>query len=816
MQSILPSSYSYAQPQAALFARGRTTSKFEPPPSDSPDDELYEDDTAFPEPEPGRVRIGRDIITEEGLDALAQIARKIKLDGSLSPKRLDRIFKDIRETQTVAKEDLEDIKRFVRDLESWHRELHTAYRDSKYSDQKLNQDIMTAHLFLQQWVGARERYRTQARTQELDRISEGSSAFSPTTAGFYTWAAISQKAMKETLSVMEGLKNGDGAILFKGNSAEMLTRDQIWQTKMTMLNQAVEQAKAGKPPEIDVQYYELTSRTMLSKLVECSRAGCKVRVNLDPGRVTGDRQGVLYVTELSRKLYTAVCLLDAADAGADIGLSLFPVHKEIGDENLMHQKLFRVGDQVILGGMNANSASSENVDAAVKLQGPGARRLVEIFQEDTERSVGAELADIYDPEKTSLISAGHMYVGPSGLISLLLMAAGTDFRGVDRPLLPWNGETLNKLAEAAGTRVDLLVEFDDMNEDGVKDGFDLQEFMARGDQPSNVVELKRDGGRLLSRQLKEIVERLNDDANHARAMDVELPDGKPVGAAALAVGNEPTERMAILLHAIATAEKHIYVPSFVMTRVVARAIAARYEELKAQGKTLDVKVVLDSGIYPDGGTPNEAGYLALEDAGIPVRWALLERTDPAHDRKIHAKALITEKMAVLGSTNMSSRGLMDNWELSGAVTFDESDPELEKQRRELIADFMRTWERDSVEINTRKVAEERLKEIDTPDKPHRIQEARSSITREVIRRIYNYERDSAALVRRLVESNPEVREAIDRKVAQGVPEGYATLTALDEVLGPFRFDEELRKMESWKALEPLTRGNYLEFDSFQL
>lgn len=802
----------FTRPQAAYYAGRGPSKRFMPADGESPDEGLGDESSPqFPELEKGRVRVGRDIISEECLNAVGELAGKIKLDESLTPKRLESMINDIRETETADRNDLREFDKFVRAVNVWHRELHQAYRASDYKDTKTNNNLLKVHQFLQQWEGARERYRIQARTQELDRIAEGSPAFSPTTAGFYTFAAISQKNMKETLSAMDRIREGDESIVYNGNSAEVLTRDQIWSTKMKMLDGAINEARNGNAAaEIDVQYYELTSRTMLSKLVEASEAGCKVRVNMDPGRVIEDRSGNLFVNELAKKLYTSYCILDAADRGNDIGLTLFPVEREIDDTNLMHQKLFRVGEQVILGGMNANSASSENVDAAVKLEGPGARRLVEIFSEDTELSAGAKLEEIYDSKKTALLSAGHMYIGPSGLISLLLAAAGTDFRGVDKPLLPWNAETLNKLAEAAGTRLDLIVEMEDTNGDKTKDGLDLQAFMQKGDTPSNTLELKREGGRLLARQVKEIVERVQSEENVERALDISLPEGKAVGKSSLAIGNQPTERIAVLLNTIASAEEFIYVPSFVMTRVVARAIVARYDELKAQGKTLDIRCVLDPGIYPDGGTPNEAGYLALEDAGIPVKWALLARTDPTHDRKIHAKALITEKMAVLGSTNMSSRGLMDNWELSGSISFDPSDPESIKQQRSIVNDFLKTWEGEAVEVNTLKVAEERLREIDSPDKPHRIQEARSSIVRETIRRIYNYEKEAAGVVRRLVDSSQEVRESIDRHVAAGVPEGYATLTSLEEVLGPNKFHEELRKTNAWQSLEPLTKGDYLE------
>ena len=187
--------------------------------------------------------------------------------------------------------------------------------------------------------------------------------------------------------------------------------------------------------------------------------------------------------------------------------------------------------------------------------------------------------------------------------------------------------------------------------------------------------LSQAGKQLIADLATKVTEATLDPVNLERLADVELPEGKVSGKTVVGVGDLPVEREALLLHAISTAEEFIYIPTFVITKPVARALAARSEELKAEGKKLDVRVVADTNIYPFGGTPNEYGVFPLEDAGIKVRWSLIPRSVKEHDRKIHAKQVITDKMEFVGSTNLSTAGLNKNWELSGLVMFDENDPE---------------------------------------------------------------------------------------------------------------------------------------------
>jgi phosphatidylserine/phosphatidylglycerophosphate/cardiolipin synthase-like enzyme len=757
----------------------------------------------FPEPEPGRVRIGRDVLSEADLDSLGKLAAEVNLPARLSRQRIVTIMDEIRDQQSITKNDLKVLEKFVRAMRDWHKQLHASYRQDGYHNDKVSADLLACHHFLHQWDGAKERYRITQRTEELSRIGAGSSAVNPTTQAFYTYAQTSQRDMKRTLHVMEALADGNRRVTLDGNRTTVLTRDEIWQTKMKLLDEAIENGKKGHPVEIDVQYYELTSQRMLRKLVAAARAGNSLRVNLDPGRLSESRDGDLGVSELARKLQTAYRMLDAADEGLDIGFTLFPTERVIGPENLMHQKFFRVGERVLLGGMNANARSGENVDAAVLIEGPAARRLVGVFSRDTQLSLGAKLNDVYHPEHTAMLATAGMHIGPTALIALLLNAAGKKYRDVDSPRLPHTPQTLKKLAKAAGTRLDLVIDMQS------KDDAALAEFLRKGDMPSNVVQLKRDGGRLVARQVREVAERIAKKGNQERAARVTSPLAAPQGKQTVSVGDGPTERTALMLHAISHAEKFVYVPAYVLTRVVAKALVARAEELRKQGRTLDVRVILDPSIYPDGGTPNEGGYLALEDGGVKVRWAQLVRTELSHNRKVHAKAIITEKTALLGSTNFSSKGLKSNWELSGLIDFDESDADSVKQRQRLVDDFLQTWQRESIEIDTNKVAENRLADVTGPDRGARLEEARHGVVLESIHMLVNYERDSVEVVNKLLNQHPELDADIQRRIEEGMTPGYAKLTVIEDKLGHETLQHALQATPSARALRELAAGHYI-------
>ncbi|MCB1234123.1 MAG: alanine racemase [Verrucomicrobiae bacterium] len=282
--------------------------------------------------------------------------------------------------------------------------------------------------------------------------------------------------------------------------------------------------------------------------------------------------------------------------------------------------------------------------------------------------------------------------------------------------------------------------------------------------------------------------------------------GAPTGRDIVVLGPAlPAEREALVLHAISEAEEFVYIPTFVITRAVARALAARKAELKAKGKSLDIKVIADAGIYSYGGTPNTHGVLALEDAGIDVHWSLLPRSTADHDRKIHAKQIITDKMEFFGSTNLSNKGLTDNWELSGLVMFDPDDADSMATREQSKASFLKLWDHESFSLDSRKVAEKRLEESsDVKDYAMRVEEARHSALKSLLSRIRQFELESAAWMQTQAQ-DPAVEKRRQENLVAGMAEGYALLNAVETTLGTDEFYAQLNKLDAMRSLRSLRR-----------
>jgi hypothetical protein len=217
---------------------------------------------------------------------------------------------------------------------------------------------------------------------------------------------------------------------------------------------------------------------------------------------------------------------------------------------------------------------------------------------------------------------------------------------------------------------------------------------------------------------------------------------------------------------------------------------------------LDIRVIADPGVYPDGGTPNEYGVKFLENAGIPVRWALLPRTDE-HDRKVHAKAMLTENGEFFGSTNFSNKGLTDNWEQSGYVRIDPKDKAAQQGHDLAVADFLQMWDDKSFELNTLEKGLE-MRERSKGDKDYEVQadEARYGIVRSVIRGIENVEKASATFIQQQA-SDPKTAERISELVEEGYDDGSATLMAVREKMGDDAFFKALENLEQRQNLEKL-------------
>ena len=210
---------------------------------------------------------------------------------------------------------------------------------------------------------------------------------------------------------------------------------------------------------------------------------------------------------------------------------------------------------------------------------------------------------------------------------------------------------------------------------------------------------------------------------------------------------------------------------------MARALV---EKKNKMGEDFQVRVVLDPGIYGYGGTPNEKGYRYLEDNGIPVKWAVLDRSNPDHDRKVHAKLMVTDEMMLTGSTNFSSKALRANWELSDVVYFGEDEKSRVKQD-ELHQDFDRLWNREAMSLDTNAAAQRKYADMKAgPEKDLLVDRERGRTIKSFLRSIENYERAIGERVQGEVAKNPELQFNLDQHVQRGEARGYALLDMLGD------------------------------------
>lgn len=599
-------------------------------------------------------------------------------------------------------------------------------------------------------------------------------------AAYLTWNPAPQARVQTLLDNVQQLEARTSSMVTTGNKMEPVHQEKLWKTMLNLLDEATASAQAGKPVPIDVQYFEMTSSSFVRRLAEAARAGCPVRINIDPSRPMQNNTADLSVDDGPRKMRALLQLTQIP--GADVAVSVFPVARQLGSlQELMHRKVLRVGDRVLFGGMNANEGSGENYDTGYLVEGPLARQLSLEFEEDLKRSAGSDPEEIYGEKMMNDFKEGDVALTTHGLATTLDALSGPTPAGTRIDSKP-SFEQLEELAKRCDVKLNDLVDETALRR-------------AVSHRSRRPIKLKLKGTQMLSKLFRLIFKNTEDPKNIEKLLVSRPASGEPVGNVTAALGTTSEQREALILEAISSAEKFIYVPTFVLTKAIARALVARRDELKSQGKDLDVKVVVDAGVYGYGGTPNEDGYVTLEDAGIPVRWSLLTRVYADHDRKIHAKQILTDKMELVGSTNLSNKGIRDNWELSGLVYFDPDSPQAVAAQAEGVSRFNDLWERESISLDTRAA----MTRIDVSG--YGEEEARKRAIRACLGMINNYEKRTANLVEKLIGTNPDLKKRADELQGQGMAYGYARLLACEEGLGKDEFFSELHGLKARKNLD---------------
>lgn len=608
------------------------------------------------------------------------------------------------------------------------------------------------------------------------------------------WTNSETEKTRAVLEQINNLKSGESPMITNQNEVQPVHHKEIWKTMNDLLDKAVEDGKNGKPVEIDLQYYELTSHEMVKKIADAAKAGNKVRLNLDAGRLTfpaKDSEGDTYfnLDATPDKIRTIIQLASVPDA--DIAVSLFPQKDLLGSPTeLMHRKVMRVGDQVLVGGMNANLGSGENVDSSYLVEGEAATKLAENVARDIKNSKGATLENIWGEAHIEKFSETSLKLGPRGFIALLDCLRGPEPAGAEPPEIQ-TYEELAALAKEAGVKLSTLVT---EQPDGAEAAF-TKMMNGRGH-----LTLSKKGKNLLQAQIDRAIKLTNAPKNLKKLDDMQAPDGKVKGTVRVDVADQPSEREALVLNAISDAEKFVYLPAFVLTRSVAAALVARRDQVAAEGGNLDVRVLVDASIYPHGGTPNSYGVKFLEDHGIQPRWSKLERSG-AHDRKIHAKHMITDKGEVTGSTNFSTKGLRDNWETSVYVHYN-GEPAAEKAKESSTGEFDSLWN-DGFELNSTDYAALLNRGTPAEDSPYIIDQSRDSAITQVLYMLGNYERETGKFHQTLLHENAEVNARFEALRADGYSYGDSLLQAVDDVLGTDEHKRLLSGLSTDQSLNQL-------------
>ncbi len=720
-----------------------------------------------------------------------------------------RAVEELFEKGQMGLESLENLESYAKSLKKeWKADKEAIWqcKSTDYEECDLEEvegwesDLLINAPFLGYYTNFTEELREATAKMAVQALAGAQFGPAPAVAGYAAyangtkWSGSAERATQELIETYQAYQQGESPMITEGNSVHQVHREELWKTLTQMTRKAAE--SGDEPLPITSQYYELTSPEVVGNMAAAALAGSPLRLNLDAGRLDYPAKDsvteVKYyeVDDLATKMRTVFQLTSLE--GADVGISLFPSVKLLGSPtNLMHRKVLRVGNEVLMSGMNGNVSSGENIDAGYVVEGPAAKRFSENVARDIQNSIGAGFNDIWGETQLEKFQETDLRMGVAGLVALFDCVAGPSAAGT--PLeQPQTVEELSSLADQAGLDLTQVLEVEPERWESTLHSVLHEE---------GVVSLSDEGKNQLLGLMRRGVEATQEESNVKALRDISLPSGKKVGSTRIDIADLPAEREVLTINAIQEAEEFIYIPGFVVTRAVAAAIVARQEQAKTEGKSLDIRVIADSGVYPFGGTPNSWGVNYLEEHGIPVRWSKLERTG-SHDRKVHAKQILTDKGEIAGSTNFSKKGMRDNWETSAYVHFEEGDAEAQALKAQSKAQFEELWDKHTYPLSTLDLAKYFSK--NRPEEGHEffVESARGGAIRQIITAIENYEVESGVLVQQLLEQD-EVSTRRDQLLEQGYSDGDAILMAVNQVIGEDDFQALTSELPTSQELDRL-------------
>jgi phosphatidylserine/phosphatidylglycerophosphate/cardiolipin synthase-like enzyme len=746
----------------------------------------------------GDATLNSDIVSEKSIKEMVAAAVKSGVEPK-KPFDIQELQDSWLETGTISETDFQKISSLHWYGSKKFNAIKGEWWDAKGANDKAGMDAADQKMapvarLLELQTPINDEYRVATANALVSAIAGASFGPTATVSAYAAWNGLKAKDVESLVDTLNGWEKNE-RIMNEGNQVKQVHREHLWKAKHELLDEAKASAVAGNPTEVDLQYYELTSNEILGKVADAAKAGNKVRVNVDPGRLSypdKDNKGnVVYEVDDIPDKMRAIIQLTSLDA--DVGVSVYPALKNLGKaDNLMHRKLMRVGNKALLPGMNANNGSGENIDAGYILEGPVVTTLIENFDRDVSNSLGAGRDEIWGDKQKKMFNEDILRMGTRGLSGLFDVLSGPKPAGEEAAKID-SYESYLKLANAAGVDPKKML---DVPADELESRFKA---MLEG---SETMSLSAYGKAQLSAVIDRALAATQTDRNIEKMKDITPPERAVAGKTTVAIADQPVEREAMMVKAISEAEEFIYVPGFVVTRGVASAIAARRDELAAKGQELEVKVVADSGVYPGGSTPNSWGVKFLEDKGIDVRWSKLTRTG-WHDRKIHAKQLITDKHEMFGSTNFSKKAMQENWEHSGLVSFDPKDSGAMANREESISQFMTLWNNETFELNSIGLATAWSQNKPEEGRGWFVESSRDGAIKKTIGLIEAYEEATAEFIQAQREDTAISHQA-QKNRESGMSEGYSLLKAVESEMGVEALTKALSDLPASKELNELT------------
>jgi len=723
---------------------------------------------------------------QEALDAITELGKTGEMDKD-SLQDLDTFRKSVDKEWRADKDA----------MWSTYRSNGKNWKDPKIK--KIKEEMGVSGAFLAKNKHFTTELREATGRAAVQGIAGASFGPAPLVAGYVTyangrsWNSNAQKTTEALITTYKEYLDGGSRMSTEGNSVRQVHRAELWRTLTDMTKSAAESGKSGNPLPITAQYYELTSPEMIGNLADAAKSGSKLRLNLDPGRLSypskdpDTRENYYEVDDIPDKMRTV--LQFASIEGADVGVSIFPIKQELGDPtDLMHRKVLRVGDEVLMSGMNANMGSGENIDAGYVVKGPAAKKFTENVVRDISRSAGGGIEEIWGAEHFEMFRTADLRMGRRGLTSMLNGISGPSPAGQGAPETK-NLKDLEALAKKAGLKLQDLVDVP---------AADYESVMGDIATGKGHVSLTTAGKEQLMGLMERAVAATQTEKNLKALGDISLPSGEKAGKTKIDIADLPTEREVLTINAIDEAEEFVYLPGFVVTRAVAGAIVAKQKQAIEAGKPLDIRVIADSGVYPQGGTPNSWGVNFLEDHDIPVRWSKLTRTNE-HDRKIHAKQLLTDKGEIAGSTNFSKKGMRENWETSGYVHFEKGDKAGAALREQSKAQFETLWNESTYDLSPSDLSAYDNRFEPKEGREWAVHKGRDYATKKIVRSIETYEQETSKLVTDLL-TRPDIKERRDALLETGYSEGDAALMACDQVLGHEEFLKMRNELPAHKSM----------------